>query len=384
VFFVTVTVIYNLNFKDYQQFSFLTRSFLVGKLYFLEAYSSWWHDAVLFNGHYYWPLGPFPSVLLMPFAFLFGLFNQFFYQGYLQLFLIWIVYSLIYRIARKLDWKLNDSLYWAYAFCFSTAFLGVALWSNSWFFGQVVNTALFFAALHEYVNKKRYLIIGIFLGCIFLTRLTASLAAIFFVLDIMTSNKKIGVKIYDIMILGIPMGIAFLIWGVYNYARFGNPLEQGYFMQMTAAAFTGLKEYGLFNIAHIPSNIYYFLFASVEPVFNASHVLIAPFVKADPWGLSVFITSPFLILLFLVSYKDKVSISALIACILIALPIFTYYGIGWYQFGYRYSLDFLPLLLFLLIRNYRKKTISIPVIWKCIIIVSSLSNLYLFRTIFLM
>ena len=29
------------------------------------------------------------------------------------------------------------------------------------------------------------------------------------------------------------------------------------------------------------------------------------------------------------------------------IPIITYYGIGWIQFGYRYALDFLPLALLL-------------------------------------
>jgi hypothetical protein len=29
------------------------------------------------------------------------------------------------------------------------------------------------------------------------------------------------------------------------------------------------------------------------------------------------------------------------------IPVITYYGVGWVQFGYRYGLDFIPFLLLL-------------------------------------
>ena len=41
---------------------------------------------------------------------------------------------------------------------------------------------------------------------------------------------------------------------------------------------------------------------------------------------------------------------ALGCAILVSIPVFTLFTTGWRQFGYRYTLDFLPLLGFLLTR----------------------------------
>lgn len=100
-----------------QHFSFLAQSFLHGKTYFLTMPGRW-ADTVFFNNHYYWPLGFFPAVLLMPFNYIFNHFGLFFYQGYLQFFLgIFIIYF-IYKISKKYSYSGEESIYWAFAFCF--------------------------------------------------------------------------------------------------------------------------------------------------------------------------------------------------------------------------------------------------------------------------
>ena len=64
------------------------------------------------------------------------------------------------------------------------------------------------------------------------------------------------------------------------------------------------REYGLFNLKHIPGNLYHFFLATPLPVFadSLSHVLKFPYLKADPWGMGIFITSPIFIYLFPLSY----------------------------------------------------------------------------------
>jgi hypothetical protein len=63
----------------------------------------------------------------------------------------------------------------------------------------------------------------------------------------------------------------------------------------------------------------------------------------------------------------------------VSLPILFYYGIGWYQFGYRYSLDFLPLLFLLLIKAYRNKHSELSISFRVAILLSAFVNLYLLR-----
>src|SRR5688572_10016407 len=114
--FVFLLVRNGVGMREYQQYSYLSQSFLQGKLYFTESYSSWWHDAVEFSGKHYWPLGVLPAVILIPFSLLFNNYNLFFYQGYLQIFLVLMVFIVLARIAQKLDFSKVDSVFLAFGF----------------------------------------------------------------------------------------------------------------------------------------------------------------------------------------------------------------------------------------------------------------------------
>jgi hypothetical protein len=140
------------------------------------------------------------------------------------------------------------------------------------------------------------------------------------------------------------------------------------------------REYGLLGFVHLPTNLYYFLLSCPLPVFQeGTHILEYPFIRANPWGMSIFITSPYLMYLFLLKYHGWEARSILITTFFISLPIFLYYASGYWQFGYRYSLDFLPFLHFLLIRGMDKKIITDK--FKLLIIGSSFFNLFLYNTL---
>lgn len=178
--------------------------------------------------------------------------------------------------------------------------------------------------------------------------------------------------------------VAALIMATYNYARFGDFLEQGYGMQITAGAFDDNLKSKLFALHHIPGNLYYMLLATPQPVFvEGSHVLASPFIKADAWGISIFLTAPYLILLFGLKYKDIFSKLLIVTAVIISIPIITYYGIGWYQFGFRYALDFLPFLFVALMYEYRKNKDKLPTGLLIVFLISAIFNLYLFKDLFL-
>src|SRR4030043_1565977 len=112
-----------------QQFSYLALSFLQGRLD-ISSYPIAWNDASVFNGKYFWPLGPFPSVVLMPFVYIFSLFKLFFYQKYLQVPMVLAIFFLCYKLARKLKYDKSDSIYLAIAFNFALGFSSII--HNSW------------------------------------------------------------------------------------------------------------------------------------------------------------------------------------------------------------------------------------------------------------
>ncbi len=400
---ITLTIIFfsfafTLNFSanGEQQFSHLADSFLHGKFYFLVS-PEILSDIIPFEGRYYWPKGPFPTIILMPFVFLFKFFSLFFYQGYLQFFLVLLIFAMCFNAAKNIRYSLKDSIYLAFAFCFSSVFLGVAFISWSWYFAQVVTTFLLFLAIREYLAKKRYWLIGLFFGFILLTRMTVTLGIVFFILEIFFSRgfKKSEIlsslpnKFRRITQLMLPVFLALLVLLGYNYIRFGNPLEQGHSLcvlgKLDNPSMEHMKarDYGLLHYVHVPGNIYYSLISAPSPVFRdgTSHVLKFPFVESDPWGMSIFLTSPYLLYLFFIKNKDKISYFLLATVILIAMPLLFFYVSGANQFGYRYALDFMPFLFLLFMRNYYNQYQKLSNKLKILIIFSSFFNLYLFFTL---
>lgn len=384
VLLFAVVVCFNLANSADQQFSYLAESFLQEKTYFLSL-ANFDLDTVLFNGKYYWPLGPLPALLLSPFVFVFQRFNLFFFQGYLQVFLFLGVFYSFFKIARRLDYSPDDAGFLALAFCFASAFLGVGMYSVSWGFAQVVAVLLLAMALLEYLGKRRLWIIGTLMALASVTRLTAGLNVVFFLMVVFLEDSKLREKLSAGFVLALPMLIALAGLAFYNQARFGNWMEQGYSLQLLTGAAARARSYGVMSLIHVPGNLFYFLFAGPTPVpyDDASQVLKFPFIRANPWGMSIFLTSPYFLYLFRLKYDDLISKLLLISSAIVAIPIFLYYGIGFVQFGYRYSLDFLPFLFFLLIRNYKHEHHQLSPGFKKMILVTAMTNCFLVITILL-
>lgn len=386
LFFFTILIFVNFSSVGEQQFSYLAASFLHGKLYFLEEPGSW-IDTAPFWSNYYWPLGPLPAIILIPFVFLFSLAGKLFLQGYLQPLLVATVFYIVYRFGRLLNYSPGDAIFWAFGFTFATVFMNVALMPWSWWYAQVVAVLLTWAGLWEYFNKKRFWLLGVITGALFLTRSTAGLLGVLFVLEVFAPKVAPSTrhKLKCLLQYSVPIAIFLLLGWIYNYLRFGDFFEQGYSLQIVInESMAKARDYGLVSIKHVPGNLYYFLISMPLPVFRdeTSHVLRFPFIVANPWGMSIFTTSPFFILLILIRYKLRSSKLLLLTAFFIALPIMLYYGNGFRQSGYRYSLDFLPLLYLVLMKEYRESQNAISLRLKTIFIATSFSNLYFLYSLF--
>lgn len=378
--FIAITFAYSIQQFNEQQYSYLAQSFLHGKLYFLDT-PGWWGDAVEFGGKYYWPLGPLPAIVLMPFVFLFSLAGAFFYQGYAIFFITLCVLLIWYRTVKRYGFSSNDARTAACAFCFSSSYLMITLWQWSWFFAHAVAVLLLSLALYEYCTKKRYGIIGILMALVAMTRLTAGVGVVFFIFDILFLASTNGRdKKKALIALLVPLGVAGVLLAGYNAARFGDMFNQGYGLQILAMeALRKARDYGLFSLIHVPANLYYMLLAGPLPVIRdaTTFVLRFPFIVPNPLGMSIFLVSPYLLTLFFQRLKDGLSWALLATCILVSIPLMLYYATGYVQFGYRYSLDFFPFLFLLFIHQYQKKSSSFSRGLRLVIIISALANLFL-------
>jgi hypothetical protein len=132
----------------------------------------------------------------------------------------------------------------------------------------------------------------------------------------------------------------------YNYVRFNHPLDFGYQTQNIAPELAGDRHaFGQFSLHYVPHNLWAMLLAG--PVFDPKTNSIAPSLD----GMSLLLTTPALLYVVGPSKRLALVIGAWISVGLLLIPLLTYYNTGWWQFGYRFSLDCMtPLLVLLALR----------------------------------
>lgn len=359
-----------------EQFVSLASSFLQGKLYFLSPT----FDAAINNGHYYWPLGPFPAILLMPFVYVFGNLMK---QGYLLFFLNLLNIFLLVRITKKLTGNIVNSLVISFAILFSTAYLGIALTPWAWYYAQTVGFTLTLLALEAYFFNRSWIIIGTFIALAYATRISLIFTALFFVLNLLYSDLSNKLKVKNLALLTGPIIISIAILGFYNFARFGNPAETGYSATVQPWDYgPGLttRTLGLWSLVHIPTNLYYMFLKMPEPIFiPGTYTLRFPYLKVDGSAISILFTSSIFIWILFSNWQDKkVKLAGLTALIMIFVLCGSFSNGSW-QYGYRYAIDYYPFIFIILIYSFKKE-----VSYKFLAITAAvfLINLYFINTLF--
>ncbi len=351
----------------------LASSFLQGKLYFLSS----WHDTADYAGYRYWPLGPFPSVLLMPFVFIFG--NSF-KQGYLLFFLNILNFFLLLRIARKIGGNIINSTVISFAVIFSTAYLGLALVPWSWYFAQSVGFSLILLALEAYFFKRSWLLIGIYLSLAYATRISLIFISTFFILNLFSSDLSNKFKIKKFFLLVLPVIISLGLIGIYNYVRFGTPIETGYSYQKLDGPVGVNRTFGLWSIYHIPYNVYSMFLKIPSPIFTPeTQIMEFPYIQVDGSGLSILFTSFIFIWILFSNWKElNVKSAGITSLILIVVLSGSFTNGGW-QYGYRYAIDFYPMLFVILLYSF-KTEVSYKFLF--ISVAGFLMNLYFIDALF--
>lgn len=364
-----------------QHFTILAESFLENRLDLVRNDNQLGDlDITFWDGRYYWHLGPFPSIVVLPAVWLFKNLGMEFYQGYAQLFVSLFVFFLTYKMAVIFGYKRNDAWALSFAFVFGSIYSFVAFYSQSWYFSQAVVTLLLLLSLHEFYTRKRYLLIGLLLAGVLASRLTAAITVIFFALSIYF-EPKIGLanKMKNLLWLFLPLAVSGVLLLSYNQVRFSDPFETGYGTNRVKPDFQAIlrEKYGLFNLANIPTNFYWYFLATPRPILEGEtyHVKF-PYLMAHGWGMSFFIMSPIFIKIFF-DLKKRLNGEKLflwLTSLTILLVLLSWYSSGYFQVGPRYILDLLPLWFILLMEASRDRKISKT---ECfVIIISGLTNLF--------
>jgi hypothetical protein len=236
---------------------------------------------------------------------------------------------------------------------------GTWLWCNLGFGGAwqiALGLALLGAvgALYFTLVKPRPLVAGAFFALAFGNRteliLTLPVYLCFLSTPLVSGNTPLVQKakqwlrenwrpITDFLVLPLTLGV---LTAAYNFLRFDSFVDFGY-ARIPGVLQEPWYKHGLFSLHAIPWNVHKMLFAG----FGDRDTF--PYMRLYPFGCSIFLSSPFLVLLFREGGRYR-RVSWIVIAIL-TFVLWCHGNPGGWQFSYRYATILLPWMFLLLAGN---------------------------------
>jgi hypothetical protein len=324
---------------------FLAKAFSQGQSWLVGLnYSSGTNDIIFANGHQYLPFGPFPSLLFAPLTLFIEPSQLASHETLINATLATTCLGLTWWLAARLGVEgLRERSWLVLLLGFSSPVWWLTVLGGIWFTTQLIALLLTLAALVEGFGRRRPWLLGLLAGAMFLTRGPLLLALPCLAFLALHENSPLPPKIIfkRLVILILAFMPAVLFYLYYNQVRFGSPFESGYALASLPPWLTDLRAQGLFSAAHLPQNLDYLFFHLPRLVGQF------PYLKPDGFGLSIFLTSPALLLALRANWRTGLSLILGLTSGLVLLPDLLYYGGGWVQYGFRYALDAIPFALVL-------------------------------------
>lgn len=332
-------------------------------------------DLVQRDGKYYSVYGPFPALLMLPLVAVFGsnvsdiLFTIVISAANLGLLFLLFEQLRASGLTQR-GWR--ENALWSVLLYLGSTALFLSLFGLVWYTGHIVACACLLVSL-LLAFRRHFVWSAVALSCAFFSRPTL-LLGFPFLLYLAWQN---GAETHPLELIApfarsvwarrpdwraVPwrrlggvlavLVACLLLYGLHNWAMFGNPLENGYYLQLAQHYSTAVK-YGVNSLAYVPVNLLndFFNFPQIHMPYALSlHPQID--LVNDKTSTSVFLTTPLFLLLFWRNKQRSWLRVALWASILLLLAsVLTHYGVGHPQFGTRYLFDFYPYAWVLLAIN---------------------------------
>jgi hypothetical protein len=299
---------------------------------------------------------PFPAVVLLPQAAIWGR-NA---NDVLPTVLIAaLVLPLMFLVLRRLGEaglatrSLADQLWLVATLAFGTVFFFVAVQGKVWFTAHVIGVVLALLYAWASIEAKHPVVAGLALALAATTRPPMAFMVPLFVLEawrmagglarwrserpaVIRALVRTGVR------FAAPVIAIAAVAMVLNQIRFGSPTEFGHsYLDVRQQA--QIEQYGLFS--------YHYLARNLAVAFTLLPELPggkAAWFQISGHGLAMWVTTPILLALLWPATRSPIHRALWITVAFVAIPILFYQNSGWYQFGYRFSLDYMPFLIVLL------------------------------------
>lgn len=391
--FITATLLYwgtalyfdNSATPDVAYFNHLADAFLHGRTYLIAPPST--HDLTAYQGRWYVPFPPLPALLMLPWVWWAGVgrVNTVFFCALFGGLNVALIFLLLTALSVHGWSKLStpDNLWLTLLFGLGSVHWYMATIGSVWFVAQVCTVT--FVALAAWIAVRAPWawatpwLAGLALACALLARPNVAFTwPLLIGVAAMDQGSRVGVwptgwsqwrrLMSWAAAATVPLLLAVGALLVYNWVRFADPFDFGYRTANVAGKLVDdLRTFGQFHLHYVPKNFWAIVLAG--PQWNEDVNFWAP----DPEGMSLLLTTPALIYLGNAPFRNPLALGAWLALGLLLVPLLLYYNTGWWQFGYRFSLDFMvPVLVLLALAAGRRVSWAM----RALILVGVIVNLY--------
>ncbi len=343
-------------------YAILVDSWMSGQLHSDTCFDG---DCATFEGKTYVIFPPAPAVVALPFIAASGQgadFHHFMPISMALLLAIAFIWSRLFAAAGP---DQTRTLILLLALVFATPLFFVALRGDRvWFFAQLVGFFFVSMALWASIERRNAWLAGAMLGMAFLSRqMTILYAPLLFVLMLNDDEPLFRVnreRIVRLLKIALPVLAAIGAYCLYNFVRFGDPLETGYGF-IAANVVPGeenvislrINDLGLFSKDYLLFNTIYMFFQGLHVEFGGPYV--TRITGVDSFGTSILAASPFLLLLAFVQRHRITFVGVLTVAAICGITLF-YHSNGFSQYNVqRYALDWLPIAMLLLAPTVRQE-----------------------------
>ncbi len=312
-------------------------------------------DWVKIDDRFYQSFPAFPAVVMLPFVALHGYqFNDTSFSVFMAAIGLALFFVLLRRLSASGDSTRtqDENLIFTAVLGFGTVFFYCAIRGEVWFTAEVMGVGLSSLYLLFAVKARRPVIAGLCWSMATLTRTPLMFAGIFFVAEVLWPEGSLGwseavrdakAKLRKLVLFGAGAAPLALAHAWFNYARFGNPTKFGHELLWNNRVNADISKWGLFDYHYLERNLHA-AFTKL-PVLNEN-----PFsIGYDPHGMSLLVTTPLLLLLLWPKVKPRLHRALWLTVAVTAIPGFFYQNDGYMQFGFRFSLDYTPFLVLLMV-----------------------------------
>lgn len=309
---------------------------------------------------------PFPAVLFVPLVLLFGPSVSDVLASVVLAALAPALLVIALRRIREsgLPVKPPADDYWLAALlAFGTVLFFTAVQGRVWFTAHVVAIDLCLLYVWASIDGRHPMLAGACLGLAFLTRAPMLFMFPLFAGEMWRTGRLTAWTRW--IAFASPVAAAVLLAAWHNDARFGEAMEFGH-GYLRVRQQIDIERYGLFDLHYLVRN------AEAAFALLPDVVSRAPYVRISGHGLAIWITTPALVLL--AASRPRRPFQAALWTTVAAVAIWTllYQNTGWFQFGYRFALDYVVFLVLLLAADPR----PLAVAGRALIAVSIAVNLF--------